>query len=100
MALSHQPKLLLLDEPTTALDEKSKGVILKLIGSLQQKLGFLTLYVTHDINSIKEVCQNIVIIKEGKIVEKGKTQEVLKAPQETYTQQLVAANLENREFRK
>ncbi len=100
IALSNTPKLLLLDEPTTALDETSKNKILQLLRELQEKLNFLTLYVTHDINSIKNICEDIVIIKNGNIVETGTTQNVLKNPQNTYTQQLVAANFENKEFRK
>lgn len=100
MALSNKPKLLLLDEPTTALDEESKTVILNLIKTLQEQLGFLTLYVTHDINSIKSICEEIVIIKDGKVIEEGKTTTVLNNPQENYTKKLVAANFEQRDFRK
>jgi peptide/nickel transport system ATP-binding protein len=100
MALSNNPKLLLLDEPTTALDEKSKQTITQLIFSLQEKLDFLTLYVTHDINSIRNICKDVVIIKNGSIVETGKTHEVLNNPKEEYTKQLIDSNFENKAFRK
>lgn len=100
IALSNNPKLLLLDEPTTALDEKSKHTITQLISSLQEKLDFLTLYVTHDINSIKDICQKVVIIKNGYIVEQGDTNEVLHNPKEEYTKQLIDSNFENKAFRK
>ncbi len=100
IALSNSPKLLLLDEPTTALDENSKNKILQLLKELQNRLNFLTLYVTHDINSIKEICDDIIIIKEGTIIETGLTKAVLENPKDTYTKQLVAANFENKEFRK
>lgn len=100
IALSNHPKLLLLDEPTTALDEQSKDVILKLLEMLQKRFHFLTLYVTHDINSIQHICENIVIIKDGHIVEKGITKEVLSLPQHEYTLKLIESNFENKEFRK
>lgn len=99
IALSTMPKLLLLDEPTTALDEQSKQTILNLLAQLQEQFNFLTLYVTHDINSIKNICKNIVIIKDGIIIEQGLTQEILKNPQHSYTKQLIASNFENRAFR-
>lgn len=99
IALSNDIKLLLLDEPTTALDESSKQVILDLIKELTKKLNILTLFVTHDINSIKDVCNNIIIIKEGKIVEEGKTLDVLNNPKEEYTKELINSTFENKEFR-
>ena len=99
IALSNNIKFLLLDEPTTALDEKSKKTILELINRLQKKLDIITLFVTHDINSIKNICDNIVIIKEGKIVEKGKTSNVLNNPQSSYTKELINSTFENKDFR-
>lgn len=100
IALSKDIKLLLLDEPTTALDESSKGVILNLIHKLQKELNFLTLFVTHDISSIKNICEDIVIIKEGKVMEKGITKDILHNPQTSYTKELIESTFENREFRK
>ena len=100
IALSNDIKLLLLDEPTTALDEKSKKLILNLINELNKKLEILILFVTHDINSIKNICEDIVIIKNGQIVESGKTLEVLQNPQNEYTKELINSTFENKEFRK
>jgi len=100
IALSNDIKLLLLDEPTTALDEKSKTLILELIKKLSNKLNILILFVTHDINSIVNICNNIVIIKDGKIVEEGKTIEVLDNPKNQYTQNLINSTFKNKEFRK
>ena len=100
IALSTNPKLLLLDEPTTALDNKSKKTILELLEQLQQKLDILLLFVTHDIHSIKEICQNIVIIKDGLIVEKGETKKILENPNNNYTKELLESTFENKEFRK
>ncbi len=98
--LSKKPKLLLLDEPTTSLDNTSKNTILSLIKDLQKTLNLLILFVTHDINSITDICEDIVIIKNGKIIEEGKTKEVFKNPKNTYTKELIKSNFSNKEFRK
>lgn len=100
IALSNDIKLLLLDEPTTALDQSSKKVIIELIEDLSTKLDILILFVTHDIRSIKNICKNIVIIKNGEIMEEGKTIEVLENPKHEYTKQLINSTFENKEFRK
>ena len=99
MALSQDVKILLLDEPTTALDEKSKKIVLDLISKLKEELDLLILFVTHDINSIVDICDDIVIIKEGLIMESGKTQEVMSHPKTLYTQKLIESNFENKPFR-
>ncbi|WP_072682539.1 ATP-binding cassette domain-containing protein [Arcobacter sp. LA11] len=100
IALTNEIKLLLLDEPTTALDESSKKVILDLINDLSKKLDISILFVTHDISSIKDICKDIVIIKDGTVVETGKTIEVLKNPKNEYTKELINSTFENKEFRK
>ena len=100
MALAHQPKLLLLDEPTTALDPKLKEAILQLLLDLQKKLGFLMLFVTHEIQSAVRVCDEIAVIKDGKIVEQGDAKDIIQNPKEAYTKELIAANFAQREFRK
>lgn len=100
MAITKEPKLLLLDEPTTALDDKNKKLILELIMELKEKIGFLILFVTHDITSIKNLCEDILILKDGKIVEEGKTLEVLKNPKDEYTKKLINKTFYNKEFRK
>ncbi|QOP46751.1 ABC transporter ATP-binding protein [Sulfurimonas paralvinellae] len=99
MALEKHPKLLLLDEPTTALDPNTKEVILTLLKKLQKREGFLMLFVTHDILSAKEICEDICVIKNGVIVENGTMQEVISSPKETYTKILIEANFSNRNFR-
>ncbi|MBV5279530.1 MAG: ABC transporter ATP-binding protein [Campylobacteraceae bacterium] len=99
MALSLEPKLLLLDEPTTALDEESKGHILALIKELQNVCGFDIFFVTHDIESIENLCEEVGIIKSGMIVEKGQTAEILHHPKESYTKQLLESGFKNRRFR-
>jgi len=100
IALTNEIKLLLLDEPTTALDEDSKKIILDLLNNISKKLDISILFVTHDINSIRDICKDIVIIKDGKVVETGKTLEVLKDPKNDYTKELINSTFKNKEFRK
>jgi len=99
MALESNPKLLLLDEPTTALDPKTKTMILDLLKNLQEKEGFLMLFVTHDISAAAHLCKDICIIKEGKLVENGIITDILNNPKEAYTKTLIKANFANRTFR-
>jgi len=99
MALSHEPKLILLDEPTTALDPKMRVVILTLLKTLQSEFGFKILFVTHDISSAKILCEDICVIKEGRVVESGKMDSVLQNPIAEYTKILIDANFANRKFR-
>jgi peptide/nickel transport system ATP-binding protein len=99
MALSSEPELILLDEPTTALDPKTRTVILNLLKALQNEFGFKMLFVTHDMNSAKIVCEDICIIKEGRVVESGKMEDILQNPVAEYTKILIDANFANREFR-
>ncbi len=100
IALSNNIKLLLLDEPTTALDEESKQLILNLVDSLTKKLDILVLFVTHDIDSIKNICNKIVIIKDGRVIETGNTLNILKNPKELYTKKLINSTFKNKKFRK
>lgn len=99
IALSKNPKILLLDEPTTALDEKSKNSVLNIIHNLQKKMNFLIIFVSHDIESVQTLCDEIIILKDGKVCEMGKTVNILEKPNNNYTKQLIASNFKNREFR-
>ncbi len=99
MALSHEPKLILLDEPTTALDPDTRVMILTLLKTLQSEFGFKILFVTHDMNSAKILCEDICVIKEGTVVESGKMDSVLQNPFAEYTKILIDANFANRNFR-
>ena len=98
-ALHVKPKLLLLDEPTTALDIKSKEAILKLLKALHVEQGFKLIFVTHDIEAVKELCEDIAIIKNGSIIETGNLKEVIANPKEEYTKELINSGFENMEFR-
>lgn len=99
MALAKKPKLLLLDEPTTALDPKLKESVLALLQNLQDELGFLILFVTHDIPSAEALCREIAILKDGRIIETGPMQEVIQNPKEDYTKMLIQSNFALRKFR-
>jgi len=72
---------------------------LKLLGDLQKKFGFKVLFVTHDMNSAKSLCEDICVIKDGKVIEDGKMSDVLKNPQSEYTKILIESNFSNRDFR-
>lgn len=99
MALAIEPKLLLLDEPTTALDEESKERILHLLKRLQEEHQFDILFVTHDIETIEGICDEIGILKQGKMVERGAAKDILHRPCEAYTKELLNAGFKHRSFR-
>ncbi len=99
MALSSKPKLLLLDEPTTALDPKTRIIIIDLLKSLQDELGFKILFVTHDISSASQLCDSICVIREGLVQEQGKMDAIIQNPQHDYTKQLIEASFSQRAFR-
>ena len=91
MALACQPKLLLADEPTTALDVSLRGQILELLARLQQSHGMAVLLITHDLNLVRRFADRIIVMENGCIVEQGNTAEVFAQPQHAYTQRLIAS---------
>jgi len=99
IALSGDPKLLMLDEPTTALDPKTRVVIIDLLKRLQKSQGFKILFVTHDMHSASALCDEICVIKEGKVQESGPMESVVKIPSSPYTKTLIEASFANRNFR-
>jgi peptide/nickel transport system ATP-binding protein len=99
MALSTSPKLLLLDEPTTALDANLREMVVTLLLRLQGQLNFKMLFVTHDIATAKKLCREITVIQKGRVMESGLMEEVIADPQSAYTKALIEANFANREFR-
>ncbi len=99
MALSSNPKLLLLDEPTTALDSETKKAIMILLKKLQLEMGYKILFVTHEVEITQLLCEDIAILKEGVIIERGKIYDVLENPQNAYSKALITSNFKNRGFR-
>jgi peptide/nickel transport system ATP-binding protein len=85
MALSNEPKVLIADEPTTALDVTVQAQILQLIARLQRELGMAVVMITHDLGVVAEVTDEIVVMYAGKIVEAATTEGIFRAPQHPYT---------------
>lgn len=100
MALGSAPKLLLLDEPTTALDQEARTVMIEQLLSLQERLQFSLLFVTHDMSVAAALCEDICVLNKGRIVENGNLKEVIENPKMPYTRQLIEADFKNREYRK
>jgi len=91
-ALVLNPKLMILDEPTSALDISVQAQILNLLLNLQEKMGLTYMIITHDLNVINYICDRVFIMYLGKIVEYGRTEEVLASPAHPYTVGLMAAS--------
>jgi peptide/nickel transport system ATP-binding protein len=91
MALALGPKILIADEPTTALDVTTQAQILELIKNMQKRLGTGVLFITHDFGVVADIADRVVVMQEGKIVETGTAKQVLNNPQHSYTQSLIAA---------
>lgn len=99
IALGTRPKLLLLDEPTTALDQESKETMIALLKTLQEKMDFSMLFVTHDMSTASALCEEICVIREGRKVEEGMIADVIQSPKEPYTRALIDAEFKTRGFR-
>lgn len=90
-AIAAKPRLLLLDEPTTALDITIQSQILELLKRLNKKYGMSMLFISHDLNVVRKLCGRVAVMQRGVIVEEGDTQQVFHHPQHEYTQKLIAA---------
>jgi peptide/nickel transport system ATP-binding protein len=91
MALAASPKLLIADEPGTALDVIVQAQTLKLLRELKSKLGLSMILISHDLSIIAETCEKVAIMYAGRIVEYGDTRSIFKDPQHPYTQGLIKA---------
>jgi len=95
MALACNPKLLIADEPTTALDVTTQGQILDLLSRLQQEHGMSILLITHDLGVVADMCDDAVVMYAGQVVESGSVEKVLLAPRHPYTAGLLASTPQN-----
>ncbi|WP_127959575.1 microcin C ABC transporter ATP-binding protein YejF [Serratia microhaemolytica] len=89
-ALILQPQLLILDEPTSSLDKSVQAQILALLKSLQQRHQLAYLFISHDLQVVRSLCHQVIVLKQGEVVEQGDCQAIFNAPQADYTQQLLA----------
>jgi peptide/nickel transport system ATP-binding protein len=91
MALINHPKLLIADEPTTALDVTVQAQILELIAGLQRELGMAVVLITHDLGVIAETCDEVVVMYAGRVVERAPVHDLFSAPRHAYTRGLLAS---------
>ncbi|MEK9283219.1 MULTISPECIES: ABC transporter ATP-binding protein [unclassified Bradyrhizobium] len=90
-AIALHPKLVILDEPTAALDVSVQAVVLNLLEDLKQRLRMSYLFVSHDLNVVRLLCDRVIVMRTGRIVEEGSSEKVLSDPQDDYTKALLTA---------
>ena len=90
-AIISRPKLLLADEPTTALDVTIQAQILELLRRLNREMGMSVLFISHNLNVVRKLCTRVAVMEKGHIVETGPTEQVFHDPQADYTKRLIAA---------
>lgn len=91
MALASRPRLLLADEPTTALDVTLRGQILDLLADLQRQTGMAVLMITHDLNLVRRFADRVAVMEKGRLVEQGAVADLMQNPQHAYTRKLLAS---------
>ena len=91
MAIACKPKLLIADEPTTALDVTVQKEIVLLLKELQKETGMSILFISHDLSLVSEIADRVIVMYKGKIVERGSSASIFKNPQEDYTKALIYA---------
>jgi microcin C transport system ATP-binding protein len=93
-ALILRPQFVILDEPTSALDRTVQFQIVELLRDLQIRFGLTYMFITHDLALVRALCHRVVIMKDGRIVEQGSTENIFRSPAREYTRALLAAALE------
>jgi peptide/nickel transport system ATP-binding protein len=90
-AIALNPELVILDEPTAALDVSVQAIVLNLLDELKARLGMSYLFVSHDLHVVRLLCDHVIVMKSGRIIEEGSAEQVLETPREAYTRELIAA---------
>lgn len=90
-ALSVDPKILVADEPVSALDVSLRGQVLNLLVELREKLDLTCIFIGHDLGVIRQFCDHVIVMQLGKVVERGEPEQVFTTPKDPYTRQLVAS---------
>ena len=90
-AMICEPKILIADEPTTALDVTTQEQIIELMKQLNEQKGTAILFISHDLSLVETLCNHVIVMKDGEIVESGSTKEIFDEPKQQYTKDLLAA---------
>ena len=93
MAIANNPKLLIADEPTTALDVTIQAQIIDLLLDLRNKTGMAIIFISHDLQLVKKIADYICVMKNGEIVEQGSVQQIFKSPRHSYTKKLISSSM-------
>jgi microcin C transport system ATP-binding protein len=91
-ALILQPEMLILDEPTSSLDKSVQAQILTILSELQQRHGLTYLFISHDLHVVRSLCHQLMVLRNGEVVEQGDCEQIFTAPKQTYTRELLAAS--------
>jgi len=90
-AIAVRPRLLILDEPTASLDVSVQAKVLNLLDRLRREFGITYLFVSHDLNVVRMMCNRIIVLEKGRIVETGESEQIFKRPQMSYTKKLISS---------
>lgn len=97
-ALIMRPKVIILDEPTSALDSSNQVAVVQLLRDIQQQYGISYIFISHDLNVVQALCQNIMVIKAGECVGYAATEDLFRAPQHPYSKLLIETSVRSKDF--